>query len=141
MAQYKIELVNTNWFLRAYTTQENAGNSYNATVTTRLVNEAWKPSGGSDGWYPQYSFAFLNAKLAGMSDIAAHNAARAVADQGRPAPGSAEFKQIFDKVRSIPISKGGGKFVDKTDLYNVEGQYNLNSLYFQICRYFSWSKL
>ena len=40
-------------------------------------------------------------------------------------PGSDEFKQIFDKVRSIPISEGGGKFVDKTNLYNVEGQYNL----------------
>ncbi len=126
IAQYKIELVNANWFLRAYTTQENAGNSYNATVTTRLVNEAWKPSGGSNGWYAQYSFAFLNAKLAGMSDIAAHNAARAVADQGRPAPRSDEFKQLFDKVRSIPISKGGGLFVDKTNLYNVEGQYNLS---------------
>ncbi|MGH2647905.1 MAG: carboxypeptidase-like regulatory domain-containing protein, partial [Ginsengibacter sp.] len=125
VAQYKIELVNANWFLRAYTTQENAGNTYNATVTTRLVNEAWKPSGGSNGWYAQYSFAFLNAKLAGMSDINAHNAARAVADQGRPAPGSAEFKELFDKVRSIPISQGGGLFVDKTNLYNIEGQYNL----------------
>ncbi len=125
IGQYKIELVNTNWFLRAFTTQENAGDSYNATVTTRLVNEAWKPSGGSDGWYAQYSFAFLNAKLSGMSDIAAHNAARAVADQGRPAPGSPEFKKLFDQVRSIPISQGGGLFVDKTNLYNVEGQYNL----------------
>ena len=86
VGQYKIELVHTNWFLRAFTTQENAGDSYNATVTTRLVNEAWKPSGGSNGWYAQYSFAFLSAKLAGQTDIAAHNAARAVADQGRPAP-------------------------------------------------------
>lgn len=125
MGQYKIELVNSNWFLRAYTTQENSGNSYNATVTTRLVNEAWKPSGGANGWYAQYSFAFLNAKLAGMTDIAAHNAARAVADQGRPAPGSSEFKQLFDEVKTIPISKGGGKFIDKTDLYNIEAQYNL----------------
>lgn len=125
IGQYKVELVNTNWFLRAYTTQENAGDSYNATVTTRLVNEAWKPSGGSNGWYAQYSLAFLNAKLSGLSDIAAHNAARAVADQGRPAPGSPEFKQLFDQVRSVPISKGGGLFVDKTNLYNIEGQYNL----------------
>ena len=125
IAQYKIELVNANWFLRAYTTQENAGESYNATVTTRLVNEAWKPSGGSNGWYAQYSFAFLTAKLAGMSDITAHNAARVVADQGRPAAGSAEFKQLFDQVRSVPISQGGGKFIDKTNLYNIEGQYNL----------------
>ncbi len=125
MGQYKIELVNPNWFLRAYTTQENSGDSYNATVTARLVNEAWKPSGGANGWYAQYSFAFLNAKLSGMSDIDAHNAARTVADQGRPAPGSEEFQQLFDEVRSIPISKGGGRFIDKTDLYNIEGQYNL----------------
>ncbi|MEP6584538.1 MAG: TonB-dependent receptor [Ginsengibacter sp.] len=128
IAQYKVELVNTNWFLRAFTTQENAGESYNATVTTRLVNEAWKPSGGSNGWYAQYSFAFLTAKISGLSDIAAHNAARAVADQGRPAAGSSEFKQLFDQVRSVPISQGGGRFIDKTNLYNVEGQYNLTPL-------------
>ncbi|MGN6541344.1 MAG: TonB-dependent receptor [Ginsengibacter sp.] len=126
VGQYKVELVNTNWFLRAYTTQENAGDSYNATVTTRLVNEAWKPSGGANGWYAQYAMAFLNAKLAGQTDIVAQNTARAVADVGRPAPGSAEFKTLFDKIRSIPISKGGGLFVDKTNLYNIEGQYDLS---------------
>lgn len=126
IGQYKIELVNPHWFLRAYTTQENAGESYNATVTTRLVNEAWKPSGGSDGWYAQYAMAYLNKKLAGETDIAAHQYARGVADQGRPAPGSAEFKKLFDQVRSIPISQGGGLFVDKTNLYNVEGQYDLS---------------
>ncbi len=126
IGQYKIELVNTNWFLRAFTTQENAGDSYNATVTTRLVNEAWKASGGSNGWYAQYAFAFLNGKISGLSDNAAHNAARDVADIGRPAAGSPEFKKLFDKVRSIPISKGGGLFVDKTNLYNIEGQYNLS---------------
>ena len=126
VGQYKIELVHTNWFLRAFTTQENAGDSYNATVTARLFNEAWKPSGGTTGWYYQYSLAFLSAKLAGQTDIAAHNAARAVADQGRPDPGSDQFREIYDKVRSIPISKGGGLFVDKTNLYNIEGQYDLS---------------
>ncbi|MEP6951728.1 MAG: TonB-dependent receptor [Ginsengibacter sp.] len=126
VGQYKVELVHTNWFVRAYTTQENAGDSYNATVTARLFNEAWKPSGGTTGWYYQYSLAFLGAKLAGLTDIAAHNAARSVADQGRPDAGSDEFRQIYDKVRGIPISKGGGLFVDKTNLYNIEGQYDLS---------------
>lgn len=126
IAQYKIELVNPHWFVRAYTTQENAGESYNATVTTRLLNEAWKPSGGANGWYYQYAMAFLNAKIGGASDIDAHNAARGVADVGRPEAGSTQFKTIFDKVRSIPISQGGGLFVDKTSLYNVEGQYDLS---------------
>lgn len=126
IGQYKVELVNPHWFLRAYTTQENAGESYNATVTTRLVNEAWKPSGGSNGWYAQYAMAYLSEKLAGKTDISAHQFARDVADEGRPAPGSAEFKKLFDQVRSVPISKGGGLFVDKTNLYNVEGQYDFS---------------
>ena len=128
VGQYKAELVNKNWFLRGYTTQENAGQSFNATVTARLLNEAVKPSGGSTGWYAQYGQAFLSNKLAGQSDLDANSNARARADSGRPLPGSAQFKQLFNKVRSVPISKGGGLFVDKTDLYNAEGQYNFKSL-------------
>ncbi|HEX2534431.1 MAG TPA: TonB-dependent receptor [Chitinophagaceae bacterium] len=128
VGQYKVELNHTNWFLRAYTTQENAGQSFNATVTTRLLNEAWKPSPGATGWFAQYGQAFLAQKLAGATDYDAHNNARAVADQGRPAAGTRQFQTLFDQIRKKPISEGGGLFVDKTDLYNVEGQYNLNSL-------------
>lgn len=126
MGQYKLEFNGPDWFLRGYTTQENAGESYNSTVTARLFNEVWKPSGGSTGWYAQYGQAFLQNKLGGLSDIAAHNAARAVADVGRPAAGSAQFRQIFDQVRKIPIKNGGGLFLDKTNLYNVEGQYDFS---------------
>ena len=127
IGQYKIEINNKNYLVRAYTTQEDAGESFNASATMAFFNEAWKPSGGSTGWVSQYSQAFLAAKLAGQPDLAAHNAARAVADIGRPAEGSKEFKQLFDQVRSIPIYKNGGLFVDKTSLYNVEGQYNFTS--------------
>ncbi|MCZ2460560.1 MAG: TonB-dependent receptor, partial [Chitinophagales bacterium] len=67
-----------------------------------------------------------NAKLGGVADIDAHNIARSVADQGRPTPGSAQFKQIFNQVRMKPIPQGG-LFLDKSDLYMVEGQYNLSS--------------
>ena len=125
---YKLELNHAKWFVRAYTTQENAGQSFNATVTTRLLNEAWKPSTGNTGWFAQYGQAYLAAKLAGLADIEAHNQARSVADIGRPEASSAEFKQLFDAIRSKPISQGGGLFLDKTDLYNVEGQYNLSSI-------------
>jgi outer membrane receptor protein involved in Fe transport len=51
IAQYKLELNHKKWFVRAYTTQENAGQSFNSTVTARLLNEAWKPSPGSTGWF------------------------------------------------------------------------------------------
>jgi hypothetical protein len=44
MGQYKIELNSKNWLLRAYTTQENAGQSYNLTAASRIFNEQWKPT-------------------------------------------------------------------------------------------------
>ncbi len=128
MGQYKLELNGKYWNVRWYTTQENAGESFNATVSTRLFNEAWKPSGGGTGWFAQYGQAFLGAKLNGLTDINAHNFARSQADIGRPAAGTAQFKTIFDAVRKVPIVKGGGLFVDKTDLYNTEGQYNFSHL-------------
>jgi outer membrane receptor for ferrienterochelin and colicin len=49
-----------------------------------------------------------------------------VADADRVSASSTAFKKAYDSVRLIPISKGGGLFVDKSDLYQVEGQYNLS---------------
>lgn len=138
VGQYKFELQGKNWMARAYTTQEDAGESFNATITTRLTNEAWKrsityaadgvtPAPQATDWYVQYSQAYLQNKLGGQSDNDAHNNARSVADVGRPAAGSAQFKSLFDAVRSRPIPQGG-LFVDKTNLYMAEAQYNLSEL-------------
>lgn len=136
MGQYKVELKSDKWFLRAYTTQENSGQSHNLTVTSRLFNEAWKPtitfnSAGAptpqaSDWLVQYAFGYMNAKLAGRTELESHNIARSVADQGRPVAGSQQFKSIFDAVRKRPIPLGG-LFLDRTDLWMAEGQYNLSS--------------
>jgi len=131
IGQYKVELKSKNWFLRGYTTQENAGDAYNATVNTELLNEAWKPSvntanlGGS--WYPQYVANYVGAILGGMDATTAHNYARGQADIGRPLPGSTRFNQIFDSIAKLPIPQGG-RFLDKSSLYMVEGQYNLSEM-------------
>ena len=124
MGQYKIELNHKNWQLRGYTTQENSGESFNSTATARLFNETWK---ASPTWYGQYAFKYLSDRMSGVTDYDAHQAARAVADIGRPAAGSAAFKNGFDAIRLKPIPIGG-RLVDATDLYSVEGNYNLSSI-------------
>lgn len=151
IGQYKFELKHKNWFVRAYTTQENAGETYNATITTRIFNEAWKPSynpaNAAGSWYPQYAggFAgnaaaiFTNVLTSGGSlaqaqaAVAAavynlHATGRATADVGRPVAGTTAFQSIFDQVRSKPIKQGGGLLLDASDLYHVEGQYNFSHL-------------
>lgn len=132
MGQYKLELNNKNWMLRAYTTQENAGESYNLTATTRLFNEAWKPSvaftptGSPYGWYVDYAFQYLSNRMSGMTNYDAHLAARSFADKGRPVAGTESFKTMYDEIRKRPISQKGGLLQDRTDLYALEGSYNLS---------------
>ena len=134
MGQYKLELLNRVWMLRAYTTQENAGQSFNLAATTQNFNEAWKtsvtvrngvPTPQTSDWYIQYAQAYLQGRLAGASEIDAHNAARALADVGRPAVGTAAFNTLYDKIRKLPVPKGGA-LLDRSDLYNVEGSYDLS---------------
>jgi outer membrane receptor protein involved in Fe transport len=133
MGQYKVELKSKNWFLRGYTTQENAGDAFNASVNTELLNEAWKPTASKDPnilpfcWLPQYVAQYAVARLNNVDDVTANNMARAFADQGRPLPGSARFNQIADSIAQLPIPKGG-RFLDKSSLWMVEAQYNLTDI-------------
>ncbi|HMJ45923.1 MAG TPA: TonB-dependent receptor [Ferruginibacter sp.] len=126
MGQYRLELNNKNWLVRAYTTQENAGQTFNLAATTQNFNEAWKPSAGSTGWYSQYGQAFLAGKLAGMNDSGAHSLARQTADVGRPTVGTPTFNGLYNAVRKLPVPKGGA-LLDRSDLYSVEANYNLSS--------------
>ena len=128
MGQYKLEINNRYWNLRAYTTQENAGESFNMTVATRLFNESWKPSGGATGWFATYSQAYLAQRLLGLTDSMAHALARASVDAGRPLSNSAQFKNAYDSIRKRPISQGGALLLDKSDLYSLEGSYNMSHL-------------
>lgn len=126
IGQYKIEVKNKKWFLRSYTTQEDGGEAYSATVATQLFNEAWKrsydPANPNGSWYLQYAGAYIQAISAGASNQIAHRTARSFADQGRPQAGTDAFKKIFEQVRKTPIPNGG-LFKEKSQLWMTEGQY------------------
>ncbi len=136
MSQFKFELKSKNWYIRAYETIEDAGNSFNATIATRLFNESWKqsydktsPETIAGSWYPQYFGALTKAMAGGASAAAADAAARAYADYGDPAHsrpnGPIGKTAAFNAITSKAISQGGGQFIDKSTLAVVEGQLNL----------------
>jgi len=116
----KIELRNPNYFLRAYTTQEDAGDTYAANTVATQINLAT--------FVPAYIGAFAGARTQGASVDEAHAAAREAGNAAQPQPGSEEFNNLFDEIRDIPISEGGAKFLDKSDLYHVEGLYNFANI-------------
>ncbi len=138
MGQYKLELKGKNYMLRGYTTQENSGDAYNATALTTLMNEAILQSApnpnnpSAPSWYGTYASAFAGARqglLPGQGNVPAsedlsHVLARRAADAGRPVVGSDQFKALFSQFSTTPIGKGGAKFLDKSNLYVIEGMYN-----------------
>lgn len=128
MGQHKLELRHKNWYVRAYTTQENAGQSYNGSALGAFLNETARPS---SQWFPLYIATFsegrrLNGPLA--SDFQLHQAARASADATRLVPGTTAYNDAVAKIKSTPISKGGALFLDKTDLYAAESQFNISDM-------------
>jgi outer membrane receptor protein involved in Fe transport len=122
MGQYKLEVKSKNWFVRAYTTQENSGDSYTATTAAYAINESWRTNAD---WFALYTGNYSGARLMGAPNEQAHAIARAAAEQGRILPGTAAFDAAFDKAINTPIGQGGAKFADRTNLYHLEGQLNL----------------
>jgi len=131
MAQHKLEFNGKNWFALAYTTQENAGESYNATAVGSFLNEAYRPSGGATGWFPTYIGTFSETRRLGgpvLSDITIHNNIRTLLDANRLMPGTQAYEQALKTIKSTPIVKGGALFLDRSDLYGAEGQINISDI-------------
>ena len=127
MGQYKAELRASNWYIRAYTTQERSGDAFAVGTAAQGINEAWK---ASTQWFPEYVGAYAQAVGQGADSNTAHGLARQFADQGRYMPRSTEFQNALNAVTSRPIPGDqngvGAKFVDSSNLYHFEGSYNLS---------------
>lgn len=127
---HKLELRSSNFFVRGYVTATDAGDSYNMAALGGLVNERISPT--ASAWAPTYGQTFVLAMqgyIPGVpagDEYAAHQAARAQADAGRPAVGSAEFKQLVEAVRNDYFQRtpAGAKFIDNSRLYHGEFNYN-----------------
>ncbi|MTI22076.1 TonB-dependent receptor [Fulvivirga sp. RKSG066] len=110
----KLELRGTNFFVRGYTTQEDAGDSYAANTLGSLIN--------AETYIPEYFSNFAGARSSGQSVDQAHAFARA--NSNRLEVGSDTYNEAFDRLRQTPISEGGAQFLDETSLYHGEFMYN-----------------
>lgn len=115
----KVELKGSDFYLRAYTTQENSGDSYAANTVASLINQST--------FLSPYLGAFAGARLVGATVEQSHAAGRAAGRAAQPQPGSAEFQTLFNNFRNISIAEGGAKFLDKSKLFHVEGSKDFSS--------------
>ena len=130
----KLELRGSNFFLRGYTTRENAGDTYAANTLASRINQqfylpayfgAWTDyitGGNNTGANPSGTVLPSNA----YDQL--HGIARTVADAAMPSADSQAFKDAAAKIRETPISEGGAKFLDESKLIHYEGSYNFNNM-------------
>lgn len=115
----KLELKGSDFYVRAYNTSENSGDSYAANTLASLINQAT--------YLEPYLNTFIGARLQGADIDGAHAAARIAADAGQPQPGSAAFNTLSEQIRDLSIADGGAKFLDKSKMWHAEGSWDLSN--------------
>ncbi|MDY0780596.1 TonB-dependent receptor [Tenacibaculum sp. IB213877] len=123
MEQHKLEVRGKNFFVRGYYTGEDAGDSYDTRFAAININRQWKPD---QQWFEEYAATYLMT--------GSHVAARNQADSGRLLPGTAGFRQAFEKVTNDPDLVTGSKFRDQTSLYHADANLNLRD-------YIDWAEV
>ncbi len=125
MQQARIEIRNKDFFLRAYRTSEDAGDSYDLRFTG--INLAKKDA---TEWFGTYTGGYLTAVLGGATAAQAHAAARNAANNAYPLlqPGTPQFDAAYNAIVNNPDVTQGSKFIDKTSMNVAEGNYNFKSL-------------
>ena len=138
---HQLELKGRNFTIKAYTTNENTGDSYN--VKPLADNLDLYTGGSANAWSAKYKTA-LNGyatdhggSLTSANLAAATAYARQQADLGRVEPGTARFNIVKDSIIKInnwdiksstipnaPVT-GGAALIQKSNLYHVEGQLDL----------------
>ncbi|TYP77090.1 TonB-dependent receptor [Aquimarina intermedia] len=125
LQQHKIEVKNNNFFVRAYLTDEDAGDSYDVRFTGININRKWKDD---QTWFGEYAGAYVQATLAGQLPENAHALARQTADTGRLVPGTLAFQQTFQEVTRDPDLSSGSQFRDATQLRHADVNYNFSHI-------------
>src|SRR5258708_808087 len=133
IGQYKAEVAGKHFYVRAYTTQEDAGSSYDMVAAATLLNEAYAPT--KTVWAPTYIGAYAQAfgvalaqgQTPAQAYVTASAQARAAADANRLQPGTVPFNTTLNTIKGMAIPYGG-KFNDQTNLYVGEGMFNFSDL-------------
>ena len=134
--QPTLQLQGKNFFVRAYTSVENAGSSYNMALAGAYVSKAAAPA---------YVSAFTTAYFNTIQDLvggfancttcfdggqnqwvldSARNVGRRAAQTAWFQPGTKMFNDTLNKLIHDKNSLTGAEFYDRSALVHVEGQYN-----------------
>lgn len=143
IGQHRIQLKSPNWYLRAYATLENSGDSYITEFYAKRINDLSVkqaiPIEGVSAWLGTYAYNYLryinddlgltpsdNPNLTDTQKAAAFQYARSATNSMYHLdPNSEAFKKIEKNAMEGTVPQGP-RFNDHTKLYHVEGQYDFS---------------
>lgn len=117
--QHSLTLTTPSLQIRAYRTRENTGNSYNIRSMAENIDKSFK---SDDQWFADFTNQFNADTKAGSAVPDALRDARAIADKGRPVPGTPGFNDLITKLRDINNWDIGAALRVQSWLYHAEGQ-------------------
>lgn len=121
--QHVLEYKGRQFFVKAYYTHEQTGDSYNLRPLGENMDKAFK---SNDDWFNDYKISYLDAISSGSSDAAAHAFARSVADKGRYQPGTDAFELKKQELIHINNWDKGAALIMNTSFAHIEGQYDFS---------------
>ncbi len=118
--QAKTELQGDHLLLRAYTTRQYSGDTYDTRFLAMHLNRYAK---SDEQWFREYENAYLG-KYARFGIIGYdHGVARAVADDIRLVPQTAPFEEVARQLIDSTDFSRGARLVNNSSLYETDGQY------------------
>lgn len=142
--QHKLEFKGKNYEAKAYTTIENAGDSYDNVFAAIGISR--EGVGEYVSSYLSEYFDQLERMTAQISDtfcadcirrdsiLVAHQRAAIVADSAWFKPGTPQFDSLLNIITKDPDLQSGSKFLDESKLFHVDGLYRFDE-------YLKWMNL
>lgn len=140
MQQTKLELKGKNFFVRAYMTTEDAGDSYDMRFAAWNINRLAKDN---TSWFTDYATAYLQSQIfLGFNANQAAGFARGFADNNinptplpltphglpRFQPGTPEYAAALKTVAADADFTTGSKFKDNSRIYHSDVNYNFKDI-------------
>jgi outer membrane receptor protein involved in Fe transport len=153
--QHKLELKGDEFFLRAYTTIENSGETFNIRFAGYNINRRWvRAVNDVNGtgtpvydqaialgattdqagaladrvWFERYSAAYFGAFQTLGVGAGNDASARFYADRGRFDPTSQQYTDARNSVLKSNLGNTGSSIIDFTQMYHGEGQYDFKKI-------------
>lgn len=140
MQQTKLELKGKNFFVRAYMTTEDAGDSYDMRFAAWNINRLAKDN---TSWFTDYATAYLQSQIfLGFNANQAATFARGFANDNvnptplpltphglpRFQPGTPEYANALKTVAADADFTTGSKFKDNSKIYHSDVNYNFKDI-------------